>query len=70
LIDNKDLESIFTEPEMVAVPGEKPVTFKTCFSNARFTMAALSAALAFSTFSYLEPILAEELERNWALTKS
>jgi hypothetical protein len=48
------MESIFTEADTIAEnkPALKTVNFKTFFSNARFTFAAISSALAFLTFTY------------------
>lgn len=47
----------FTSP----IDSEDRVTLKKLLCSARFTMAALSSALCYFTYSFMEPILAERL---------
>ena len=56
----KQLES--EEPE---IAPEDRVTITKLLCSARFTMAALSSALCYFTYSFMEPILAERLVENW-----
>ena len=51
-----------------SIPDSEKVTMCKLLCSARFTMAALSSALCYFTYSFMEPILAPRLKDGFGLS--